>query len=176
MHDPDAVLPAGKVARQDIAQRGGGGVVLHRVPGVRRGDAVGCHQLRYLHEPAAHRRPRHRTGRQYYPTGQAHRHQRGRCSLPHSPAALPPRALLYHRLHPPGELRRRRGIGLRQLRCQQRRHPLRALPQHTFVCDICHTVNPSFSSSCRSAALARCRSFWAAAKDSSSRDAVSRVL
>ena len=74
-------------------------------------------------------------------------------------AALPPRALLYHRFHPPGELRRRRGAGLRQLRCQQCRHPLRALPQRTFVCDICHTVNPSFSSSCRSAALARCCSF-----------------
>ena len=149
-----------KVAETALAIADGADeIAVDRVPGVRRGDAVGRHQLRYLHEPAAHRRPRHRTGRQYYPTGQAHRHQRGRCSLPHSPAALPLRALLYHRLHPPGELRRRRGNRLRQLRCQQRRHPLRALPQRTFVCDICHTVNPSFSSSCRSAVLARCCSF-----------------
>ena len=61
-------------------------------------------------------------------------------------------------------------------RRQLHRQSARAAAQRFIIEQNAHTDMPSFSSSVRRAALARCRSFWAAAKDSSSRDAVSRVL
>ena len=174
-HRADAVIPC-KVGRHYIAVRKPCRAVPRPRPGALRSrEPIGDDLRGHLAEPPPHRSPCRGADRQCRAEGQHDSQQRGGGAPPDEPCRaavpLPAEQRLHSRVKPGGKtgvLRRQVGG---HLMCQ----PLRRLMQRGIAEGGVHRHIASLSNSVRSASRARYSSFWAAAKDSSSSAAVSRV-
>lgn len=174
-HRTDAVLSC-KVGRHYIVIRKPSRAVPRPRPGALRGrKPIGGDLRGHLAEPPPHRGPCRGTHCQSRAEGQHNGQQRGGCALPDEPCRAVPLLTAEQRIHPRLEAGGKSSFLRRQGGGQLIRQPMRRLTQRGIAEGGVHGHIASFSNSARSASRARYSIFWAAAKDSSSSAAVSRV-